>query len=467
MSESPATIERAYRVRLYPKPAQARTLRRLLGARRFIWNWALRTKDEAWRADCTKLGAIELSRLFTVLRSTGDTAWLATLPRQPFDQTLRDFDRAWKNFFAGRAERPRRRRFGTVNSMRFTLDQRQVGLVDLTGDRHGSVQLSRLGRVQFRRTEAMAGRLRSVTVSLDAAGRWHASFTADGVPAPALTAAPADAVGVDLGLKDVAVLSTGEKIAAGRHLWSAQAKLRRYQRHYVRQRAAAARRQGLDPAKPFPKGTRVAPSRRMRRTLAKVGRLHAKVADHRRDFHHQLTARLVAGAAVICMEDLAVKAMARGMGRRAFRRSVADAGLGEIRRQVQYKAAWRGRIVSMVDRFYPSSKTCGHCGYVYAGLKLSERHWVCPVCGTRHDRDINAAKNIEREGLRLLAGKPVPAGDTPRIGEIDARGEHACAAGRTSPSGQPNSMNRELAYRVATLRTARQHPDGRAPRAEG
>ena len=462
--ESADTIERAYRVRLRLKPAQERQLLRLFGARRFVWNWALRRKDEVWRADGTKLNAVSLSREFTLLKAAPETAWLADLPRQPFNQTLRDFEKAWKNFFAGRARRPRRKKFGTVNSARFTLDQRRAQV-----DREaGIVQMDGIGKVRFRVTEAMAGRLRSITVRRDAAGRWFGSFTADGVPAPAAGEASA-AIGVDLGLKDTAVIHDGvvsRKVVAPKHLAAQLRRLRRHQRSYVRQRDAALRRQGLDPAKRIPKGTRVAVSNRMRRRKAKIGALHAKVGDLRRNHQHHLTAA-VAGAAVIAIEDLNVKGMARGMGRTAFRRSVGDAGLGEIRRQLEYKAKWRGRVLIAVDRFYPSSKTCSTCGEIHAGLKLAERQWRCESCGTEHDRDINAAQNIRREGLRLLAEGTGPEGPTPRSGERDARGEGACAAGKPSPAGQPTSLNRELAYRAAKPRTTRRHRDGPALRVEG
>ena len=466
MTESAPTIERAYRVRLEPKPEQARKLSRLFGARRWVWNWALQEKEAAWRADGTRLTGIDLSRRFTALRKAPETAWLSELPREPFNQTLRDFDRAWRNFFAGRAKRPRRRKFGTVQSARFTLDQRRDGLVSMQ-DKRGSVQLDGIGRLRFRVTEPMSGRLRSVTVSRDSAGRWHACFTADGVPAPVSPPAERQAIGVDLGLKDTAALSTGEIVAAPRHLQRRLKRLRRYQRRYARQRDAAARRQGLDPAKPLPKGTRLGVSGRMRRTKAAVGRLHAQIADARRDHQHRLTAQIVGAATVVCIEDLAVKAMARGMGRRAFRRSAGDAGLGEIRRQLKYKAAWRGRVVSLVDRFYPSSKTCGACGHVHAGLRLADRRWACPACGTEHHRDVNAAVNIEREGLRRLAEGSGRPERTRRSRGTDARGEHACAAGRTPPAGQPSSLNRELDYRAAPPRPARQPANGRGPRAEG
>jgi putative transposase len=233
------------------------------------------------------------------------------------------------------------------------------------------------------------------------------------------------------------------------------------------QRDAAMLRQGLDPAKRIPKGTRIVASNRMHRRKAQIGALHAKIVDLRHDHQHQITSAAVAGAAVIAIEDLAVKAMSRSMGRKAFRRSVSDAGLGEIRRQLEYKAKWRGRVIVAVDRFYPSSKTCSTCGHVYSGLRLADRRWTCSACGAEHDRDINAAKNIRREGLRLLAEGTGPEGPTPRSGESNARGEGACAAGGTLPVGQPTSLNRELAYRAATPRTPRQRRGGPTLRVEG
>jgi len=437
------TIERAYRVRLRLKPKQERTLSRLLGAKRMVWNWALRRKHEAWRADGTNLTAVVLSREFTVLRKAEGTDWLTTLPREPFNQVIRDFDRAWKNFFSGRAKRPRRKKRGSVSAVRFTLDQHRHQV-----DRDvGVVQLDGVGKVRFRVTEPLIGRLRSVTVRRDSAGRWFAAFTADGVPQPEKVTATSQVVGVDLGLKDSAALSTGEVIAAPKHLHAKLKRLRRYQRSFSRQRDAAARRAGLDPSKPLPKGTRLEPSNRMKRRNRQIGRLHAQVADARSDHQHQLTADIVASADVIAIEDLSVRGMARGMGRRAFRRAVTDAGMGEIRRQLTYKAGWHGRELVVVDRFYPSSKTCSRCSAINQALKLGGRRWSCGACGAEHHRDINAALNIAAEGLRLLT--------TPGNGGIDARGEDTCAAGSTPPAGQPTSSNRELVYRVAKLRPTR------------
>ncbi len=448
MTDAPPTIERAYRVRCRISRAHARRLRRILGAKRFVWNWALAQSNAAYRETGKRMALKDLSSAFTALRKAEGTDWLASLPREPFNQVLRDLERAFVNAFAKRAAFPAFKRRGTVNAVRFTLDQRreQVDRED------GRVQIDGVGRVRFRVTEPMIGRLRSVTVSLDSAGRWFASFTADGVPVPAASPAPRASIGIDLGLKDAVVLSTGERAAAPKPLKAKLAKLRRYQRSYARQRDHQLRLLGLDPAKPIPKGTRIPVSNRARKTQQRIGRLHAQVADQRREFQHQLSRQIVDAAQVIALEDLNLAAMSRSMGRRAFRRSVADVGLGELRRQIDYKAAWAGRSVVRVDRFFPSSKACGACGHVHAGLTLSDRRWACPACGVEHDRDLNAAKNIEREGLRLLAEPQYP----------EERGNHArgesTATAATPKRRARRTVNSSTGRKAASPRRAGMEP---------
>jgi putative transposase len=256
-----------------------------------------------------------------------------------------------------------------------------------------------------------------------------------------------------MGLKDALVLSTREKVAAPKPLKAKLARLRRYQRSYTRQRDHQLRMMGLDPKKPIPKGTKIPVSNRARKTQQRIGRLHAQVADQRREFQHQLSRRIVDSAQVIALEDLNLAAMAKGMGRRAFRRSVADVGLGELRRQIEYKAAWAGRTVIRVDRFFPSSKTCGACGAVHGDLKLSDRTWRCAACGTHHDRDVNAARNIEREGLRLLG-----ASSTRGSRETHARGESTATAATPKQRTRRTANSPKARTAGATLKGVRMSP---------
>lgn len=440
MDDATRTIDRAYRLRAYPTHTQCALLGRLFGATRYIWNWALSTRTVAYRECGESINWIALSRQFTALKQRPETAWLCELPREPFNQVLRDQERAFQNFFAKRAAYPKYRRRGQQSAVRFTLDQRRSQVTQSSG-RWASVDLPGVGTLKLRQSEALNGRLRSVTLRRDGAGRWYASITADQVAAPVAVTPTTAAIGLDAGLRDlvVAVDAAGQhhRIAAPKALAAKLARLRRYQRSQSRQVAAQLRQQGLDPAKPIPKGTRLGVSKRRAKTQRRIAALYARIGDLRREALHQASTTLVRRAEVICIEDLNVKAMGRSMGRRVFRRSVADASLGELRRQLTYKADWHRRTISVVDRWYPSSKTCSACGAINGSLALREKRWTC-ACGAVHDRDVNAARNILREGLRVLEGAAPPRSGAYARGEADAAGDG------TSSSVTARSTNREL-----------------------
>jgi putative transposase len=342
----PTIRERAYRLRCYPSARQRRVLGRLFGASRFVWNWALSRRASASQADQTRLNWISLSRQFTALRQAPETRWLAELPREPFNQVLRDQERALQHFFARRARHPRFRRRGGAERVRFTLDQRRVQVERAATPRWAFVDLPGLGRVKLRRSEALEGRLRSVTLSRDGAGRYFASLCADQV-SPALWPEPhTEVIGIDLGIRDLAVVSDGDEVRTLRAPKALQLKLtrlRRYPRRQSRQVAALLRAQGLDPTKPCPKGVRLGMSHRRAKTRARIARLHGRIADLRRDALHRVSTALVGQARILVLEDLNVKGLARGGHRRGFRRAMGDVALGELRRQIRYKAKWAAR----------------------------------------------------------------------------------------------------------------------------
>jgi IS605 OrfB family transposase len=234
---------------------------------------------------------------------------------------------------------------------------------------------------------AGTARVLSATVRFER-GRWFASFTVDAEISRPGPRRPNAVVGVDLGVKTLAVLSTGEEISNPQHLSRQLRKLRRLCR-------AMARRQGPD------RRTRRNASNRWRRASAALGRAHGRVADQRRDSLHKLTTRLAAEFGTIVIEDLHVAGM---MKNRHVARSVADASFGEFRRQLGYKAAWHGGRLIVADRWFPSSKTCSGCGAVKAKLPLSERTYAWAACGLVLDRDFNAARNLAALGRRELAG---------------------------------------------------------------
>ena len=396
----PTTRERAYRLRCYPSARQRRVLGRLFGASRFVWNWGLALRTSAYRADQRRLNWISLSREFTALRQAPETHWLAELPREPFNQVLRDQERAFQNFLARRARYPRFRRRGGRERVRFTLDQRRAQVEREATHRWAFVDLPGLGRIKLRRSESLEGRLRSVTLSRDWAGRYFASLCADQVSQAVWPEPQCEVVGIDLGLRDLAVVSDGAHVHTLRAPKALQLKLtglRRYQRRQSRQVAAQMRAQGLDPTKPCPKGVRLGMSRRRARTRARVARLHGRIGDLRRDALHRVSTALVGQARILVLEDLNVKAPARRGHCRGFRRAMADAALEDLRRQSRDTPAWAARQVSEIDRRHPSSPRGFEFGTAHTALSSAKRG-ECPVCRVSHDRDENAPKTIPAEG---------------------------------------------------------------------
>jgi IS605 OrfB family transposase len=264
-------------------------------------------------------------------------------------------------------------------SVRFT-----TGVIRVEPDRM-HVVLPRLGRLKLhesarklaRRLDAGTARIMSATVRL-AGGRWHVSFTVEVERADHRPARPASTVGVDVGIKHLAVLSTGELVPNPRHLSNAQQRLRTLGR-------SVSRKTGPD------RRTGRCPSNRCRRAQTRLGRAHTRVANLRRDGLHKLTTRLAREHGTVVVEDLNVAGMLRN---RCLARHIADAGFGEIRRQLAYKTGWNGGRLLVADRWYPSSKTCSGCGAVKTKLALSEREYHCGACGLVLDRDRNASLNL-------------------------------------------------------------------------
>jgi putative transposase len=366
------TVRRVYRFRLEPTAEQEQSFRQFAGARRFIWNWALQQRREHYQQTGKSLSAKELSARLTALKDQPATAWLREVDSQLLQQGLVDLQHAFANFFERRARYPRfksRKR----DPARFRIPQR----VRVVGR---AVQVPKIGRVRLRLSRPVEGQTKSATFKQDACGHWHVSLVAETqVPDVVLPLPePACSVGLDLGLKEAVVLSTGPRVPAPRFYRRGARKLRRAQRTFSR---------------------RVKGSRNKAKARANVARVHHRVANQRADFVHKLSTTLVTTHHAVCIEDLNV----RGLARTKLAKSVADAVMGMLRRFLEYKGQWYGVHVVVVDRFYPSTQLCHVCGFKNAALTLSDRTWRCPSCGSVHDRDLNAALNIRDEGLRILA----------------------------------------------------------------
>ena len=371
------TVTRSYRIRAYPNGAQ----RRWLGAARWLWNTALAIRCEAYRQCGLTLTGIDISRWLTQWKRTPGHEWLELVPATCLTQRLRDQDAAFRNFFARRARYPRFKRTSMSGSLRFQDVGAPWG--------RGLLCLPKVGVLKLAEALPQVERPDLVTLSRDSAGRYHVSFRAE----VEVTLLPImhRVVGVDLGLESLATLSTGEKIPNPRRY---HARLR-----YLRQQKRGLARRQLG-------------SRRREKQRLRLGRAHARVRQERQFALHALTTRLVREFDVICIEDLNVKGLARGLHARALH----DVAFGELRRQLAYKSDWYGKIFIEVNRWYPSSKTCSACRHTLDELRLDQRQWECPKCGTLHDRDVNAARNLLAEGLSQLAGRDdrdlrVDAGD--------------------------------------------------------
>ena len=381
---------RAYKIRYYPTRTEECALARWFGHGRWLWNWALDARRKAYARRSETLTSVDLSRIVTRMKRSKSYGWLREVPESILAQKLRDLDVAYRNLFEGRARFPKFKSRHGDQRVRVRFDARHTGKAHAWLE--GRVVLPQLAQVKLRGRSLPKAMPKLVTVSRDACARYWVSFVVD-EPIERMAPAPNVSVGIDVGITSLVTLSNGEKIENPRHLEQHLAKLGALQKRVSRQC----------------KG-----SNRQRKLKKQIARLHARIGWCRREHRHQLTHRLVSENQVISIEDV----NADGMGRSArgtreapgknvrakagLNRSLKDAALGELRRQLEYKSAWHGRTVVAVDRWFPSSRLCSTCGAHKGKLALSDRTWQCQQCATIHDRDANAAINIDIEGLRIL-----------------------------------------------------------------
>jgi putative transposase len=362
--------QKAYRYRLLPTSEQEAVFVRWAGARCWTFNTFLARRIEHYKATAKTLYYNQMAGELTVLKRQPEMAWLRDCNAQSLQQALRDLDKAFSAFFARRSRFPRfKAKKRETPSFRLPAE---VKLVD------GYLYVPKIGLVAMVLHRPLAGTLKSATFKQDASGAWYVSLVVH-FELPDTTPplpAPERVVGLDLGLKELAVLSDGERVRAPKHYRRAERKLRRLQRRFSRcQKGSKGREQA-------------------RRAVA---RHQLKVANQRKDYLHKLSSRLVGQYDAIIVEDLAVASLAKTK----LGKSVLDAAWAQLRFQLTYKACWNHKHLIVIGRFFPSSRLCAACGAINGDLTLADRVWRCS-CGVTHDRDLNAARTIRDEGLRLL-----------------------------------------------------------------
>ncbi|MEV8632631.1 RNA-guided endonuclease TnpB family protein [Streptosporangium sp. NPDC051023] len=361
-------VKRAYRYRFHPTPEQASELARTFGCVRLVYNKALEERTRAHRLHGRRVSYAESSAALTAWKRGGEYGFLSEVSSVPLQQALRHLQAAFTNFFAKRAGYPvfksRKRSRASAEYTRSAFRWRD-----------GRLTLAKMNEpldVVWSRPLPEGAQPSTVTVSRDVAGRWFVSLLVEEEisPLPPI----GSSVGVDVGITALVTLSTGEKIVNRRHERAGRRRLAKAQRALARKATGSANRA---------------------KARLKVARVHARIADRRRDHLHQLTTRLVRENQVIAVENLTVRNMVRNRG---LARAISDAGWRELRSMLEYKAAWYGRDLLVADRWLPSSKLCSACGALQEEMPLGVRAWVC-ACGAAHDRDVNAAKNILAAGL--------------------------------------------------------------------
>ncbi len=378
--------KKAYKYRIYPTAEQVHILARTFGCCRYVYNWALRQRTDASYKDGERLYYEATAQRLTSLKKQADHVWLNDISSVPLQQSLRHLDTAFRNFFEGRAQYPKfHKKHGeqaaTYASTAFKWDGTSLTLA----------KMSEPLNIVLSRPLPKGAKPSTVTVSTDCANRYFVSLLLeeDIKPLPVVN----KQVGLDLGLKSMVVTSDGYTYGNPKFFAKDEKKLAQAQRRQTRKKKGSKNRA---------------------KARHKVAKIHAKIAERRRDYQHKLSTQIIRENQIVCVESLQVKNMVQN---HSLAKAISDVGWGEFVRQLEYKAKWYGRTLVRIDKFYPSSKRCFDCGHVLDTLSLDVRVWTCRECGVIHDRDINAAKNIHAAGLTVFDA----CGEAVRPGRAKAR----------------------------------------------
>ena len=371
-------MERAYKYRIYPTEQQINLINQIFGCCRFVYNHYLDKRQTAYKDHGTSMGYNDCATDLTLLKKSEEHVWLKDADSTALQSSLKALDSAFDGFFrrVKSGKKPGYPKFKSKRSHKQSYTTKNNGSTVKIVD--NKIQLPKVGKVKIKLSRPIDGRILSATVSKSASGKYYVSLCCR-VDKPTELAKTDAVVGLDVGIKDFAISSDHERYENHKYLRTSEKRLAKLQRQLAKKELGSAN---------------------WHKARKKVASLHEKIANQRGDFLHKLSTNLVRKYDIICLEDLAPANMVRN---HHLAKSIRDASWSEFARQLEYKADWYGKTIVKIDRFYPSSQLCSHCGAKWSGAKdLNVRKWTCPACGASLDRDYNAAINILIEGLRIL-----------------------------------------------------------------